>query len=133
MGRWTQFDEARDSARLPEGMKRIGYDAATARYTFCDREGNTYLGAPHEEYGFLTHVGKTNRPSSSMNDRPQAFASENSTPSAHLQPPCPGQTFHDFLPTHLITSASPSPKTSAGSRLLGTLRRATLPTKQKAV
>ncbi|KAJ7928986.1 hypothetical protein B0H13DRAFT_1596805, partial [Mycena leptocephala] len=55
--------------RLPEGMKRIGYDADTARYTFCDRDGNTYIGPPHEEYGVLAPVP------SGTHDRPQAFAS----------------------------------------------------------
>ncbi|KAJ7481776.1 hypothetical protein FB451DRAFT_1237130 [Mycena latifolia] len=120
MGRWTQFDE--DSTRLPEGMKRIGYDADTARYTFRDREGNTYLGPPNEQYGFLTVVG----PSSFMKDRPQAFAPANSKPRLSVQPPDSGLTFHDFLPTHLITSASPV-EASAGSRFLDALRRAALP------
>lgn len=56
-------------------MKRIGYDADTARYTFSDREGNTYLGPAHEEYGLLTLVKKGSRPASSTDDRPHAFAS----------------------------------------------------------
>ncbi|KAJ6591229.1 hypothetical protein DFH09DRAFT_1139058 [Mycena vulgaris] len=144
MGRWTQFDE--DSTRLPEGMKRIGYDADTARYTFCDREGNTYLGPPHEEYGHLTLVGKSSRPPSSRNDsRPQAFASEKSKPtlSVHVQTSGSGQTFHDFLPAHLITSPSSaesalsaSPRTSessAGARFRDTVRRTALPSMQNVV
>jgi hypothetical protein len=123
-----------DSTRLPEGMKRIGYDADTARYTFCDQHGNIYLGPPHEEYGLLTAVAKSSRPSSSTDDRPQAFASglchfynrvkslltcirflaEKSKPdlSVNILPPGSGQTFYDILPAHLITSPS-----SADSRL----------------
>ncbi|KAJ7481775.1 hypothetical protein FB451DRAFT_1170923 [Mycena latifolia] len=164
MGRWTQFNE--DSTRLPEGMKRTGYDADTARYTFCDREGNTYLGPPHEEYGSLTLVGKSKRrPSSSMDDRPQAFASgesrsslyepsndeltclplgkPNPTLSVDVQLPGSGQTFHDFLPAHLITSPSSAESTlsdsprsddaSAGSRFRDAVRRATLPSMQNVV
>ncbi|KII96126.1 hypothetical protein PLICRDRAFT_82121, partial [Plicaturopsis crispa FD-325 SS-3] len=64
MGRWTQYDEVsnricklrddqQDSARLPEGFRRIGYDADTQRYTYRDEEGRIYMGAPGAEYGEL--------------------------------------------------------------------------------
>ncbi|KAJ7177838.1 hypothetical protein C8R46DRAFT_1075084 [Mycena filopes] len=136
----SQFDYAEDSNRLPEGIKRIGYDADTARYTFCDREGNTYLGPPHEEYGTLTPVD----PSGSA-DRPSAFASGSPRPdrSVSALPPGSGATFHDFLPAHLITSPSSAESTlakspqsgdaSAGSRLRDAVRRTGLPKMQNVV
>ncbi|KAK7042234.1 hypothetical protein R3P38DRAFT_310837 [Favolaschia claudopus] len=132
MSRWTQWNE--DLTRLPEGVTRIGYDADTARYSFCDREGNLYLGPPHEEYGFLTLIGKTTPPPSAKDDRPQAFASEKSRPELTLQ--VPSSTFHDFLSPHVIASpssavstlsSSSSPLSSAGSRLRDAVRRTALP------
>ncbi|KAJ7507402.1 hypothetical protein B0H11DRAFT_202767 [Mycena galericulata] len=142
MGRWTQFDE--DSTRLPEGMKRIGYDADTSRYTFSDREGNIYMGPAHEEYGFLTLVGKSTRTPAVVNDRPHAFASEDSGSDLTVEVQSPGSasTFHDILPAHLITSPSSGeyadgiPLTgdgSAGARFRDAVRRATLPSMQNVV
>ncbi|KAF9024875.1 hypothetical protein BDP27DRAFT_1248574 [Rhodocollybia butyracea] len=55
MGRWTQYDE--DDYRLPYGFKRIGYDADTGKYTFQDRSGNTWNGAPHQQYGVMHYSG----------------------------------------------------------------------------
>ncbi|KAF8841829.1 carbohydrate-binding module family 50 protein [Paxillus ammoniavirescens] len=52
MGRWTQYDE--DDYRLPEGMKRVGYDSDTGRYYFRDREGLLYKGPEGSEFGELT-------------------------------------------------------------------------------
>ncbi|KAJ6546043.1 hypothetical protein DFH09DRAFT_1171862 [Mycena vulgaris] len=136
-----QFDE--DPARLPEGIKRIGYDADTAQYTFCDREGNIYVGPPNEEYGLLTPVGT--RGDSASNSRPQAFASENSNLvlSVDVQPSGSGQTFHDILPAHLITSPSSAESrlsassgaadTSAGARFRDAVRRTAVPSLQNVV
>ncbi|KAF7342103.1 hypothetical protein MVEN_01797600 [Mycena venus] len=117
MGRWTQHEE--DATRLPEGVKRIGYDADTARYKFCDREGNHYLGPPHEDYGSLTLVGKTSRRTSFTDDRPHAFASEDGRPelSVDVRPPGQGSTFHDILPPHLIASPSSAESTLSASSL----------------
>lgn len=58
-----------DSYRLPEGFRRIGYDADSRRYRFCDRTGAVYLGQPGEEYGKLTKTS-----SQHPIDRPEAFA-----------------------------------------------------------
>ncbi|KAJ7265986.1 hypothetical protein B0H12DRAFT_1100383 [Mycena haematopus] len=69
MGRWTEHEEP-----PPEGMKRIGYDDQTARYKFCDLDGNIYLGPAHEEYGKLTLVRESGLPPE-CDDRPHAFAS----------------------------------------------------------
>jgi hypothetical protein len=33
-----------DDHRLPEGMKRIGYDADTSQYAFRDRDGSLWQG-----------------------------------------------------------------------------------------
>ncbi|KAF8808206.1 hypothetical protein BYT27DRAFT_7211772 [Phlegmacium glaucopus] len=54
MGRWTQYDE--DDYRLPEGMKRIGYDSDTTRYYFRDQDGSVWQGAEGAEYGEMTRV-----------------------------------------------------------------------------
>ncbi|KIJ66544.1 carbohydrate-binding module family 50 protein [Hydnomerulius pinastri MD-312] len=54
MGRWTQYDE--DDYRLPEGVKRVGYDSDTGRYYFRDREGLLYKGPEGSEFGELTQV-----------------------------------------------------------------------------
>jgi len=55
MGRWTQYDE--DDYRLPEGMKRVGYDADTQKYYFKDQGGALWEGAEGTEFGELTKVG----------------------------------------------------------------------------
>ncbi|RDB19369.1 hypothetical protein Hypma_013425 [Hypsizygus marmoreus] len=54
MGRWTQYDE--DENRLPEGMKRTGYDADTGRYYFQDRDGSIWQGAEGAEFSEMTRV-----------------------------------------------------------------------------
>lgn len=43
----------KDSYRLPEGMKRIGYDADNKCYYFRDRDGQAWEGNPGEEYGTM--------------------------------------------------------------------------------
>lgn len=47
-----------DDERLPEGMRRVGYDADTQVYTFQDSDGSYWEGAPGCEYGHLTRVGQ---------------------------------------------------------------------------
>ncbi|KAF8079240.1 hypothetical protein FPV67DRAFT_1403221 [Lyophyllum atratum] len=54
MGRWTQYDE--DAYRLPEGMKRTGYDADTGRYYFQDRDGSIWQGAEGAEFSEMVRV-----------------------------------------------------------------------------
>ncbi|KAI0652671.1 hypothetical protein C8Q79DRAFT_898267 [Trametes meyenii] len=49
MGRWTQYDE--DSYRLPEGMKRVGYDSDTGRYQFRGADGSLWEGPQGAEFG----------------------------------------------------------------------------------
>ncbi|KAJ7068965.1 hypothetical protein B0H15DRAFT_871543 [Mycena belliarum] len=86
-------------------MKRMSYDADTARYTFQDRDGHTYIGPPHEQYGYLTRVD----PSVFMHDRPHAFAPDNEL--VRVQPSDSRLTFYDFLPSHLIASPSTAKST----------------------
>ncbi|KAJ7768717.1 hypothetical protein DFH07DRAFT_807729 [Mycena maculata] len=140
MGRWTQDTE--DAERLPEGMKRIGYDMETARYKFCDREGNLYMGPANEEYGQLTLVAKKAMPPSvGTNDRlAKAFSSDSrSDLSVEIEPPESGPTFQDILPPHMIASplsplaTSPTSEVSPGSRFRDAVRRTTLPSMQSVV
>ena len=42
-----------DDYRLPEGMKRVGYDADTQRYTFRDQGGQYWIGPEGSQYGDL--------------------------------------------------------------------------------
>ncbi|KAG6857496.1 hypothetical protein H0H87_002121 [Tephrocybe sp. NHM501043] len=145
MSSWTQFEE--DSYRLPEGMKRIEYDADTKVYTFQDRDGKRYQGAPGEEYGVLTPVENVITGSS----RVGAFYSESD------EPPRPSarmgttpSTFHDILPATLITTTKspvdrnflshgpPQPssrteKLTPRSRFIDAVRRSTLPRMQEVV
>ncbi|KAJ7150471.1 hypothetical protein C8R43DRAFT_951446 [Mycena crocata] len=103
MSRCTQYNE--DSTRLPAGMQRLSYDADSAQYSFRDSEGDIYLGPPHQEYGLLVRIRSPDY------DRPGMFASEKSKPtpqpqlSIRDQTQCPGSTFQDILPAHLITAA----------------------------
>ena len=69
MSRFTQYDEvsgtelrlrcptltvwSKDEYRLPEGMRRVGYDADTQRYTFQDSDGSYWEGPAGARYGEL--------------------------------------------------------------------------------
>ncbi|KAJ7091698.1 hypothetical protein C8R43DRAFT_1244612 [Mycena crocata] len=113
-----------DLVRLPVGMKRIGYDADTARYTFRDEEGNIYIGPPNQAYGSLTLVDSSEPPS----DRPNAFASGSHLETETLQQPL--SMFHEILPASAITSVSssespvdtPKPPRSSSSRFSDAMR-----------
>src|SRR5579863_7814682 len=70
MGRWSQYDEVRtlsffglsrynyqnqqDDYRLPEGFKRVGYDADSGKYFFRDKEGQLWEGQEGEHFGEMT-------------------------------------------------------------------------------
>ncbi|KAK1765214.1 peptidoglycan-binding LysM domain-protein [Phialemonium atrogriseum] len=62
MSRFSQYDT--DEERLPEGMRRVGYDADTQVHTFQDADGSYWEGAPGSQYGRLTRVGDDDNPSS---------------------------------------------------------------------
>ncbi|KZZ91408.1 peptidoglycan-binding LysM [Moelleriella libera RCEF 2490] len=55
MTRYSHYDT--DAERLPDGMRRIGYDADTQVYTFQDSDGSYWESAPGCEYGQLTRAG----------------------------------------------------------------------------
>ncbi|KAH8998808.1 hypothetical protein EDB86DRAFT_2910195 [Lactarius hatsudake] len=57
MGRWSQYDE--DEYRLPEGMKRVGYDADSGRYIFRDNDGSLWEGQEGTHFGEMTRVSDT--------------------------------------------------------------------------
>ena len=42
-----------DDYRLPEGTKRVGYDADTGRYTFRDYDGSYWEGAEGVRFGVM--------------------------------------------------------------------------------
>jgi hypothetical protein len=54
MGRWSHYDT--DEERLPDGMRCVGYDADTQIYSFRDRDGNLWEGAPGARYGKMWQV-----------------------------------------------------------------------------
>ena len=97
MGRWTRYEE--EAQRLPEGMKRIAYDADTRIYTFRDRDGKLYRSAPGEEYGRLVPVVDTTNAS-----RPYAFDNGN----AHKRQYSVDNTFQDILPSNRMTTTRSS-------------------------
>ncbi|KAK7460796.1 hypothetical protein VKT23_008725 [Stygiomarasmius scandens] len=91
MGRWTQYEE--DTSRLPEGLRRIGYDSDTERYIFEDRNGKRYYSAPGSMYGKLT-------PAADCMNTFDASRPKLNLPSTGV----PASSFHDILPATLITS-----------------------------
>ncbi|KAG7439261.1 uncharacterized protein BT62DRAFT_1081687 [Guyanagaster necrorhizus] len=123
MTRWSQYHE--DSCRLPEGFRRIGYDADTSRYTFSDKRGRLYHGAPGAEYGTLTPVN------SASTSRPEAFYSDRRKPKVSVSPPA--KTFHDFLPSSAITSPSNPLPPSPTARFVNAARQTALPKMQGVV
>ncbi|KAK2589878.1 hypothetical protein QQS21_012442 [Conoideocrella luteorostrata] len=64
MSRYSQYDT--DEERLPEGMRRVGYDADTQVYTFQDTDGSYWESAPGCQFGQLTRAG----------DGPQDYAAD---------------------------------------------------------
>jgi len=101
MSQWTQFEE--DSNRLPEGTKRVAYDADTQVYTFRDRDGKLYRSSPGETYGQLILVSS----GANLADRPHAFDSGH----AHKRESAIDSnvsSFHDILPANRIASTRTS-------------------------
>ena len=43
-----------DDYRLPEGMKRVGYDADSSRYIFRDKDGYLWEGQEGAHFGEMT-------------------------------------------------------------------------------
>ena len=58
----TNYQSFQDEYRLPEGMKRVGYDADSGKYFFRDKEGHIWEGQEGAQFGELTrgtHVVST--------------------------------------------------------------------------
>ncbi|PBK76149.1 hypothetical protein ARMSODRAFT_1080269 [Armillaria solidipes] len=129
MSRWSQHNE--DSCRLPEGFRRIGYDADTKRYTFSDKRGKLYQSAPGEEYGTLSPAVSTST------SRPEAFYSDRKKPKVSVSTTPAAKTFHDFLPSSAITSPSSSSGRNSlsppSARFADAARRTALPKMQGVV
>ncbi|KAH8831473.1 hypothetical protein DL96DRAFT_1812327 [Flagelloscypha sp. PMI_526] len=90
MSKFLQFDD--DKYRLPEGFKRVAYDADTQRYTFRSPEGELWEGEPGEEFGNMT-LAKLR---GTEYTRPLAFENEDSQLSA--TEPSNLKSFNEFLP-----------------------------------
>jgi hypothetical protein len=122
-------------------------------YTFRDREGNLYTGAPRSEYGVLTPISDEN---SLDTTRPGAFASgqwespssvivdpltylrTDHHPSPSLKPGSDPLTFRDILSPDRVTTlselpVSTSPLRSAWIRLMKSARRKTSPMMRRVV
>ncbi|KAG1811268.1 uncharacterized protein BJ212DRAFT_564307 [Suillus subaureus] len=96
-----------DSHRLPEGIKRIAYDADTQQYTFRDRSGQLYQNPSGETYGVLKPVSAPAAPRRSVTiteRRDPALIRARSVKH-------PAKTFDDFLPREYITNAEESSST----------------------
>src|SRR4051794_10644473 len=70
MGKWSQYDT--DAERLPDGMSRVGYDADTQTYTYRDRTGRKYEGAPGVRYGTMWPVRSSTTYRPAANNKNQA-------------------------------------------------------------
>ncbi|KAJ5042980.1 uncharacterized protein L3040_004369 [Drepanopeziza brunnea f. sp. 'multigermtubi'] len=55
--RWSEQDS--DEARLPAGMRRVGYDADTQIYSYEDSDGSYWKGEPGSRYGTLHPCGNS--------------------------------------------------------------------------
>ncbi|KAG1856293.1 hypothetical protein C8R48DRAFT_675092 [Suillus tomentosus] len=104
----AHFDEVRsglavqfiiDSYRLPEGIKRISYDADTQQYIFRDRSGQLYQNPSGETYGVLRPVSAPATPRRKRKDPALIRARSVKRPA---------KTFDDFLPREYITNAKES-------------------------
>jgi len=100
---FSQYTE--DACRLPEGMRRVAYDADTQRYTFRDRSGQLYQSAPGEEYGVLkpATAAHAHRRNVTITEIPDPALRDWSRSQKSTK------TFGDILPSSYITAAQESP------------------------
>ncbi|KAF2020471.1 carbohydrate-binding module family 50 protein [Aaosphaeria arxii CBS 175.79] len=79
MGRWANRDS--DEERLPEGFKRIGYDADEQVYYFIETHtGDYYKSSPGNRFGVLS---PTSAPPSSVTDA--AYVSDDQIKKGHTE------------------------------------------------
>lgn len=51
-----------DDCRLPEGMKRVGYDADSGKYLFRDKDGSLWEGQEGARFGEMTRGAHAFKP-----------------------------------------------------------------------
>ncbi|KAH8833780.1 hypothetical protein DL96DRAFT_1578376 [Flagelloscypha sp. PMI_526] len=116
MGRWTQYDE--DDYRLPEGMKRVGYDADTQQYTYKDSAGQAWQGEPRAQYGTLNRVyhSPPSRHQETRRDRSNVLPRASS--SQHVRSATqPAPSVSTFDPEALAAETPPRSTSRASHRL----------------
>jgi len=150
---WVAGRNSTRYSSISEGFVRHAYDSDTEVYTFRDRKGSLYRGAPRSEYGVLTPISdkdplSATRPGAFESDQPQKQRPQR--PS--VKPGSAPMTFHDILPSNCITTpsssvdnplstspvstspASPtSPRTSARVKFMEAARKTALPKMQGVV
>jgi hypothetical protein len=159
---WTggapQLNFFQDDYRLPEGMRRVGYDADTGKYTFVDENHAYYLGESGAEYGVMTAIEpddsifrEPNDPSkvapqdeltaSRCTDRPRLSVDTEGEPQTFDQilssipvssPTTAAVSPEDMKPHHRRSASMPDPQT-ARTRFVTAVRKARLPRLQGAV
>ncbi|KAG2114635.1 uncharacterized protein F5147DRAFT_821961 [Suillus discolor] len=103
---YSQLTNSQDSYRLPEGIKRIAYDADTQQYIFRDRSGQLYQNPSGETYGVLIPVSAPATPRRSV-----TITGEDPALIRARSVKRPAKTFDDFLPREYITNAKESSPT----------------------
>jgi len=109
--RWTDLDS--DEYRLPEGFRRVGYDADERRYYFLDGGGRTWQSEPGNEFGVLTPARPeppVTIPRRPLHPPPRAKGPVDDPPSRKSTSTF--ETFREMLKPRQVTSASPTPKRS---------------------
>ncbi|KAF8273855.1 hypothetical protein EI94DRAFT_1079986 [Lactarius quietus] len=94
MGRWSQYDE--DDCRLPEGMKRVGYDADSSKYLFRDKDGCLWEGQEGARFGEMTRVSDTRTVTHNSDEDDM----ENGSVSAGSHAPAPGSAAGTTYPRY---------------------------------
>ncbi|KAG1729079.1 uncharacterized protein EDB91DRAFT_1020587, partial [Suillus paluster] len=129
-----------DSYRLPEGIKRIAYDADTQKYTFRDRSGQLYQNPSGEMYGILKAVSAPATPRRSAQPLTSSIAYLERRDPALIRARSvkrPAKTFDDFLPPEYITNAAAEDSNSApgspSEEIARVTRKPTLPKMQRVV
>ncbi|KAJ3549459.1 hypothetical protein NM208_g490 [Fusarium decemcellulare] len=98
MGRRLQLDT--DEERLPEGMRRTGYDSDSQTYFYSDADGKCWESAPGQRYGKLVCIDTGSEPSSPQDDTSTAGGTRKVEGSS---PTSPATTFEDILePSNML-------------------------------
>ncbi|KAK3306352.1 uncharacterized protein B0T15DRAFT_491903 [Chaetomium strumarium] len=122
-----KWDINGDEERLPEGVRRTGYDADTQTYTYEADDGSVYDGAPGQLYGRLTKTAEsvrsrrttttTTSSSSSPSQCTTSTSPERGTPPSSPPRSRSGspQTFSTILNNNKNNTPSSHPRRAASS------------------